>query len=72
MSDGPAVDTEVAEEYLLRFFRLVMNNADIASTIDEDRRPQLQAVGKTVGKGLVHGHNECCADSILQLLAHHS
>ena len=63
---------DVASDYVLRFFQLIMNNADLANTSDEIRRSQLQAAGKPVGRGLVHGHNECCADSILQLMAHHA
>ena len=63
---------DVASDYLVRFFQIIMNNADLASTTDDVRRSQLQAAGKPVGRGLVHGQNECCADSILQLMAHHA
>ena len=38
LDDAPIND--VASDYLVRFFHIIMNNADLASTNDEVRRSQ--------------------------------
>ena len=42
--DDASMDA-VAADYLVRFCRIIMNKADLASTTDEARRCQLQAAG---------------------------
>ena len=63
------VDIVIASEYVQRFARLVMQNVHIEGKSDAVRRAELEGEGRIIGHGFVHANNECCADSLLQLLA---
>ena len=49
----------------------MLQNVDLQHKSDSVRRQELEGLGKRVGRGLVHGQNDCCSDSLLQLLAHY-
>ena len=51
------------------FSKIALKNAPSTSKSDQERILQLQAEGKVLGKGLVHGNNDCCTDSLMQHLA---
>ena len=44
--------------------------ADIVSARETERMKQLEEAGWVKQRGLVHGENDCLADSLLQLLSH--
>jgi hypothetical protein len=67
-TDDAELET-AAGEYAQRFSRLVLQNSDVLGRSDRLRKNELAAQGKIIGVGLVHGHNECCADSLLQGMA---
>ena len=69
--DNDEIKAGIAAEYVQRFGRLVLQNVDLDVKSDEARRRELTSAGKRMGRGLVHGENDCCADSLLQLLAYH-
>ena len=69
ITDDGTETTDCVEEYVSRFCQLVQNNKDVPLTTDSARRDQLLTQGKRIGVGLVHGNNDCCADSLLQCLA---
>ena len=69
MNLNPAQVQDVVNEYVQKFRRLVLQNSDAPMKTDQLRRQELTARGKKIGQGLVHGNNECCADSLLQLMA---
>ena len=56
-------------ECIQDFARISLQNVDAVGKSDALRKAELQQQGKHLGVGLVHGNNECCADSLLQLLA---
>ena len=57
---------------LRRVVRLAVSNADVPFVTDASRIVELQrTLGLTVGRGLMHGNNDCCADSLLLLLVFH-
>ena len=58
-----------AGDYVQRFSRLVLQNSDVPGRSDRLRKSELVEQGKIIGVGLVHGNNECCADSLLQGMA---
>ena len=59
----------VALECVQDFARISLQSVEVRCKIDAQRKRELEARGKILGVGLVHGNNECCADSMLQLLA---
>ena len=59
----------VAAEYAQRLSRITSDNVRVVAKTDSARRRELRESGRHIGVGVVHGHNECCADSLLQLLA---
>jgi hypothetical protein len=59
----------VAHDVAQRFCRIALSNLPTTAKSDASRRLELSAHGKAIGKGLVHGNNECCADSLLQILS---
>jgi hypothetical protein len=61
---------EIALEYVQQFSRISLQNVDIVAKTDFVRRREIESEGKRIGTGLVHGNNECFADSFLQLLAY--
>ena len=63
---------EVTKTYVQRFTRLVWNNYEVKAQTDAARKAELIQSGRRIGIGKVHGNNDCCADSLLQLLAHHA
>ena len=63
--------SNVAAEYVQRFSRVLLDNVNVTTKTDAVRRRELELTGKQLGFGLVHGNNECCADSLLQLLVVH-
>ena len=60
---------EVALQTIQEFSRISLQNVDVEAMSDDERKAELEAAGKYLGIGLVHGNNECCSDSLLQLLA---
>ena len=70
VADDDALVEEVARETLSDLVRLVKQNAKPEDKKDDKRREEVEELGKRIGKGYVHGSNECLADSLLQLLAH--
>ena len=57
---------------LRKFVRLAAQNADVEGATDVQKLAELRARrGLVHGRGQVFGHNECCADSLLQLLVAH-
>ena len=62
---------DVAAEFVQRLQRIVRDNQHVEAQSDTARRQELRRLGKVFGIGAVHGHNECCADSLLQLLEAH-
>ena len=60
---------EIALSTIQDFSRISLQNVDVQTKSDFERRQELEQEGKYIGIGLVHGNNECCADSLLQLLA---
>ena len=48
-----------------------MANVPVPEKSDAAREGELRAAGKVIGDGELHGENDCCADSLLQLLAAH-
>ena len=68
-TDGGTEEYDCVDEYVSRFCQLVQNNKDVPLTTDSARRDQLLSMGKRIDVGLVHGNNDCCADSLLQCLA---
>ena len=61
----------IAAECLHRFCRISLANVSVPEKSDAAREAELQAAGKVIGDGELHGENDCCADSLLQLLAAH-
>ena len=55
---------------LRQFLRLAINNRDVESLTEAQRLSQLREAPYHLEKGCgsVHGRNDCCADSLLQLL----
>ena len=73
---APALeDDDIAQRAALSsiqdFARISLQNVNVVGKSDAVRRAELQQGGKRIGTGMVHGNNECCADSLLQLLALH-
>jgi hypothetical protein len=62
----------VALERVQDVARISLQNVEVRCKSDAERRRELEAQGKIVELGLVHNNNECCADSLLQLLAQSS
>ena len=60
---------EVALTCIQDFGRISLQNVNIQTKSDAARKAELESQGKRIGLGLVHGNNECCADSLLQLLS---
>jgi hypothetical protein len=67
-----ATREQVDAATLHRFCRLVLANAPHYHKSDQARQDELRLTqNKVTGVGKVHGQNDCCADSLLQLLAAH-
>ena len=69
-SSDDATSETIASDIIQDFSRISLQNVDIVAKTDAVRRREVEAEGKHIGVGLVHGNNECCADSLLQLLSH--
>ena len=67
--DDDEASTAVAAEFVQRFNRLVLNNAEPVMKTDDSCRNELEATGRRIRTGSGAGNN-CCADSLLQLMAH--
>ena len=63
-------DDEIAS-LVQRFSRIVLDNVAIDAKSDEARIVELTGLGKRLGRGEWYGRNECCSDSLLQVLAWH-
>ena len=63
---------DVAAEFVRRLRKIVHENQHVTAQSDTARRQELRRMGKVFGIGAVHGHNECLADSLLQLLEAHA
>ena len=59
-------------DHLRRFLRLVDANSDVEQQTETERSDYLERVeGLRRAQGQVWGRNDCCADSLLQLLVSH-
>ena len=65
------VDDEeaIVKRCMQDFARITLQNQTVAGKSDAERRSELEESGIRIGVGLVHNNNECCSDSLLQLLA---
>ena len=66
-----SVTEYLASQTIQDFARISVQNVNVVAKSDDARRTELTQGGKYIGVGIVHGHNECCSDSLLQLLARH-
>ena len=73
--DDPDAAFEIAEAYCTEavrtFLLLAAQNADVRLRTDAERLNELQRGGLDRRVGRVWGRNDCCADSLLQLLIVH-
>ena len=67
-SDPEAVYEEV-KAHMHRLLQIASDNQDVPLKSDEDRLEELELMGLRRGRGLVHGRNDCLADSLLQSMA---
>ena len=66
--DGTAAEG-AALECIQDFARISLQNVAVVGKSDAARRAEIQQQSKRIGQGLVHDRNDCCTDSLLQLLA---
>ena len=65
-------ENQIAEEFVVRFSRISMDDVDVRFISDQERQRVLLLDGLHVGKGEAHGaSNSCLADYVLQLLLLH-
>ena len=69
LTDSDAERHRIATEFAQSFCKIVLQNSDLPRKSDSMRRAELKTEGKIIGRGDVHGNNECCADAVLQALA---
>lgn len=61
----------ITEVTLRAFIRIAAQKVDVRVRSEEERLVELHELGLRKGVGRVHGRNDCCADSPLQLLIGH-
>ena len=67
--DDDEEKTNAASRYVQRFFRICLENEPAALKSDSQRTKELKDMhGRVFGRGLMHGRNDCCIDSLLQLM----
>ena len=65
--DGEVQST--ALECIQSFARISLQNQEVRGKSDTTRKAEIEAQRKHIGLGQVYDRNQCCADSLLQLLA---
>ena len=59
-SSDDAVAEAVAQEVIQNFARIALQNVDVIAKRETSRRNEVEAAGKRIGVGLVHGNVRMC------------